>query len=63
MDDFATVQVLEGFGYLVDDVSDVDIFEDVFGYDIVEVCLDELENQVHIAVVVCLDSFIQFDDV
>ena len=63
MDDLRGVQVLECFGELVDDETDVHVFEDVFRDYVVEVGLHELEEEVHVFVVVCADGLCEFDDV
>lgn len=63
MDNFPAVKVLQGLRYLVDDIADVHVLENVLGYDVVEVCLDELENDIDIAVVLRLYGFVEFDDV
>lgn len=61
MNDFGSVEVLEGLGYLIDDIADVHILEDVFSDDVVQVGLHELEYQVDISVVLRLDGFKQPD--
>lgn len=48
---------------MVDDIADVHVFENVLGYDVVEVGLHELENDIDIAVVLRLYGFVEFDDV
>ena len=48
---------------MVDDIADVHVFENVLGYDVVEVGLHELENDIDIAVVFRLYGFVEFDDV
>ena len=61
MNDFGSVEVLEGLGYFIDDIADVHILEDVFSDDVVQVGLHELEYQVNISVVLRLDGFKQPD--
>ena len=63
MKDVSAMEVLECFSHLIDDVADVNIFEDVFGYDVVEVSFYELEDQIHIFIIISFDGFVQFDDV
>ena len=52
MDDETGMKVLESFCHLVDDESDVYVFEDIFRYDIVKVGFHELEDQINVLVVV-----------
>ena len=53
MNDRPRMQVLEWFGKLVYDESNVYIFKDSFWDDIVKVSLHVLKQQVYIFVVVC----------
>lgn len=48
---------------MIDDIADVYILENAFSYDVMEVCLYKLEDQVNISIVVRLDGFIEFNDV
>lgn len=52
MNDKACMKVLKGFGHLVDDESNVYVFEDILGNDIVEICLHKLKYQVHVLIIV-----------
>ena len=63
MDDCAAVEVLECLGELVDDEPDVYVFEDALRDDVVQVCLHELEQQVHVLVVVRADGVHQLYDI
>jgi hypothetical protein len=57
------VQVFESLGHLIDNEADMDIFEDIFRNDIVQVRLHKLKYQIDVFVVVSLESVVEFDDV
>ena len=57
------MQVLQSHSYLVNNIAIMDIFEDVLGDYVVQVGLDVLEDEIHISIVLCLDSLVQLYDV
>ena len=63
MNNRASVEILESLGELIDDEPDVDLLEDAFGDDIMKICLHELKDQIHIFIIVCLDGFVELDNV
>ena len=48
---------------MVDDESDVDILENPFRYDVVEICLHVLIKYVDIFVIIGSDGLEQLDDI
>ena len=63
MNDAARVHVLQRLGHLIDDKSDMYILQDAFGDDIVQISLHELEHQIHVFIVLCPDSVVEYDDI
>lgn len=54
------MKVLQCFGHLVDYESNVDVFENIFGNNIMEICFHELKNQINVFVIVCSECIIEF---
>ena len=63
MYNFATMKIFESFGDLINDIPNVDVFEDIFRDNIVEICLHKLKNEINISVVFCLYCIVYFYDV
>ncbi len=60
VNDKSSVEVLESFGHLINDESDVYIFENILGYNIVQIGLHKLEYQIDVLVVVSSQCVYQF---
>lgn len=52
------MKILESFCDLVDDIAYVYIFEYVLGDDVMEICLNELKDEVNIFIIFCFDGII-----
>lgn len=63
MDYAPRVEILQRLSQLVDYESDMDVFQDAFGDDVVEVGLHVLEEQVDVLVVVGSDCLMQANDI
>ena len=63
MNNGGRMEILEGFGQLVNDKPDMYIFEYALGNHIMKICFHELKQQIDIFVVVCANRFKQFYDV
>ncbi len=63
MNNQARVEVLECFGHLVDDKANVDIFEYIFGDDVVQISLHKLKDQINVLVIIGPEGVIELDDI
>ena len=63
MDDEPRMQVLQRFGHLVDDKTNVHIFQYIFRYYIVQISLHELKDQINVLTIVCPQSIVKLNDI
>ena len=57
------MQVLQRFGHLVDDKTNVHIFQYIFRYYIVQISLHELKDQINVLTIVCPQSIVKLNDI
>lgn len=60
---FGTVQILQSFGNLIDDVFIVHLLENTLAYDVMQICLHILKYEIDILTIICFDGFLELDDV
>lgn len=60
MDYIACMKILQCFGHLINDESNVNIFENVLRNDIVEIGFHELKDQINVLIIVCTQCIIEF---
>ena len=63
MNNEARVEVLERFGHLVDDKANVDIFEYIFGDNVVQISLHKLKDQINVLVIIGPEGVVELDDI
>lgn len=63
MNNGSSMHVLERFGELIDNESNVDVLEYALGDDVVEIRLHELEEQVYVLIIISADGVKELDDV
>ena len=52
------MEILKSFSDLIDDIPNMNIFENSLSYDIMKVSLNELKDQIDITIIVCFYGII-----